>query len=277
MDSIKVKNFIIVVLLIVNAILLSVFISDTVRERSRTDSAIEGAVALLAENGITVAPDVDFSERQLETLQVARDTGLEQQSVSNILGDTTVSDPGGNILLYFGANGEARFSGTGSVEMNLRSGEFRSGDPLETARTFASDLDCETMSEPVSSSIDADTLEGSLDLCCSIDGVRVVNCVLSFTFASGGDLMGVYGTRVLDTVTSSQQESTIDVPTVLMRFLNIVLDGGHVCSSLDELELCYNMRANAAGEGELIPVWRIATDTGEFYINANTGLEETIT
>ena len=133
------------------------------------------------------------------------------------------------------------------------------------------------MSEPVSSSIDADTLEGSLDLCCSIDGVRVVNCVLSFTFASGGDLMGVYGTRVLDTVTSSQQESTIDVPTVLMRFLNIVLDGGHVCSSLDELELCYNMRANAAGEGELIPLWRIATDTGEFYINANTGLEETIT
>ena len=82
---------------------------------------------------------------------------------------------------------------------------------------------------------------------------------------------------MLDTVTSSQQESTIDVPTVLMRFLNIVLDGGHVCSSLDELELCYNMRANAAGEGELIPVWRIATDTGEFYINANTGLEETIT
>lgn len=51
MDSIKVKNFIIVVLLIVNAILLSVFISDTVRERSRTDSAIDGAVALLAENG----------------------------------------------------------------------------------------------------------------------------------------------------------------------------------------------------------------------------------
>ena len=37
------------------------------------------------------------------------------------------------------------------------------------------------------------------------------------------------------------------------------------------------MRANAAGEGELIPLWRIATDTGEFYINANTGLEETIT
>ena len=60
MDSIKVKNFIIVVLLIVNAILLSVFISDTVRERSRTDSAIDGAVALLAENGITVAPVVDL-------------------------------------------------------------------------------------------------------------------------------------------------------------------------------------------------------------------------
>lgn len=35
MDSIKVKNFIIIVLLIVNAILLSVFVTDTVRERGQ--------------------------------------------------------------------------------------------------------------------------------------------------------------------------------------------------------------------------------------------------
>ena len=102
-----------------------------------------------------------------------------------------------------------------------------------------------------------------------------MNCNLSFTFANG-ELMAVYGTRVLDTVTQGSVRSAVDVPTVLMRFLELVLDGGHICSSLNELDLCYNMRSNAAGEGELIPVWRIATDTGEYYINAITGLEETV-
>ena len=74
MDSVKVKNFIILVLLIVNAILLSVFVSDTLRERAQRSGAVEGAVELLAENGISVAEDVDLSEREIETLSLARDT-----------------------------------------------------------------------------------------------------------------------------------------------------------------------------------------------------------
>ncbi len=276
MDSVKIKNFIIIVLLIVNIVLLSVFIADTVRERSLDTGAVNGAVALLAENGITVSQDVDLSERRLETMLVSRDTEMEGNTVAGILSNVSVSDPGGNILLYFGSHGEARFSGTGTVEMNLRTGSFSDTDPLEAARNFASRLGLSTMREPVSYNIDPDTLEGTLELCCSLDGVRVVNCTLRFTFARG-DLISVYGTRVLDTVTRGQGVSAVDVPTVLMRFLQLVLNRGRVCSSVDALELCYSMTANAAGEGELTPVWRIQTDTGDFYINAITGLEESIT
>ena len=87
----------------------------------------------------------------------------------------------------------------------------------------------------------------------------------------------VLGTRVLDSVVNESGMDTLDVPTVLMRFLALVLDSGRVCSSLDSLELCYSMTATAAGDGSLVPVWRITTDTGEYYINAVSGLEETIT
>lgn len=277
MDSVKVKNFIILVLLIVNAILLSVFVSDTLRERAQRSGAVEGAVQLLAENGISVAEDVDLSEREIETLSLARDTEHEERMVTNVLGNAAVSDQGGNILLYFGSRGEAGFRGTGGVEMNLHSGEYSArGDLTGCARGFARSLGLRTVSEPVSLNLDEDSDEGTLELCCSYDGVRVINCVLSFTFADG-ELLGVYGTRVLDTVTGERQQELIDVPTVLTRFLSLVLENGHVCSSLDELELCYNMQANAAGEATLTPVWRIETDTGEFFINAVTGLQETVT
>ncbi len=275
MDSIKVKNFIIIVLLIVDAILLSVFITDYVRENALEESAVEGAVALLGENGISVADDVDLSERQIEALSVSRDTEKEYKMADSLLNNVSTTDPGGNIMLYFGSVGEARFSGTGSVEVNLRAGAYSTTDPVASARRFASGLGMDTLREPVSNSVDPETMDGTLVLGCTINGVRVVNCNLSFTYGSG-TLMAVYGTRVLDTVTQGSGRSTVDVPTVLMRFLELVLDGGHICSSLNELELGYNMRSNASGEGELIPVWRIATDTGEYYINAMTGLEETV-
>ena len=276
MDSVKVKNFIILVLLIVNAILLSVFVSDAVREGARSGAAVDGAVALLAENGIQVSEDVDLGERSLPLMTITRDAAREAQMAGAVLGDASITDAGGNILLYFGSRGEASFRGTGGLEMNIHSGEYVSRDVLDLARSFAADMGLETVEDPVGWNMDSSTLQGTLELCCSYEGVPVENCVLSFTFA-GGDLLGVYGTRVLDSAEPAQSESSVDVPTVLMRFLQLVLDGGHVCSSLESLELCYNMRANAAGEGQLIPIWRIETDTGSFFINALTGLEETIT
>lgn len=276
MDSIKVKNFIIIVLLIVNAIMLAVFIGDSVQEKRRSENTVSGAVALLDANGISVADGVDLSERQIGAMSVARDMNTELERITDLLKNVSTSDQGGNIMLYFGSNGESRFSGTGSVEINLRAGAYTTTEPVAAARRFASRLGVETMNEPIFNSVDPETLDGTLVLACTVNGVRVVNCTLSFLFAQG-NLMSVYGTRVLDTVTQGSVRSEVDVPTVLMRFLNIVLSGGHICSSLDELDLCYNMRSTAAGEGELIPVWRIATDTGEYFLNAITGLEETVT
>ena len=46
MDAIKVKNFIILVLLIVNVVLLSTVISDRMRGSELWNEAVEGAVAL---------------------------------------------------------------------------------------------------------------------------------------------------------------------------------------------------------------------------------------
>lgn len=276
MDQIKVKNFIILVLLIVNAVLACVFATDVLRERALASEATEGVVELLTERGISVGEDVDLTERTLASPTVSRDTDEEQRKVTNVIGTSDVTDQGGNIRLYFGSGGEAGLRGTGRVEMNIRRGAYGSGgDPLDVAVEFMRDFGMEAVGEPVSSDIDPETQEGTLTLECAYNGTSVVNCTLTFTFAEG-ELVGVYGTRVLDNISSGRQLTTIDVPTVLMRFVALLRDQNRVCSSLDSLELCYHMSVNAAGEGELVPVWRIVTDTGEFYINAVTGIEETI-
>lgn len=275
MDSIKVKNFIIIVLLIVNAVLFSVFVLDTVREGGMAGDAVDGAVAILAENGITVAEGAGLDEQSLPVVAMRRDTGLERDKVEKVLGSVNVTDEGGNILRYSSEKGEANFRGTGSFEMLVYDYGRASSDPETTALRFAADLGLEAGRGGLVSDIDPESLDGTVELTCAAGGARVANCVLSFTFG-GGEIKMVLGTRVLDTVVSESYSDTLDVPTVLMRFLALVLDGGRICSSVDSLELCYSMRANAAGEAELIPVWRIATDTGDFYINAVTGFEENV-
>ena len=81
MDAIKVKNFIILVLLIVNVVLLSTVISDRMRGSELWNEAVEGAVALLEENGIVVSDEANLSARSLNQRSVARNGQVEAQAV----------------------------------------------------------------------------------------------------------------------------------------------------------------------------------------------------
>jgi len=61
-----------------------------------------------------------------------------------------------------------------------------------------------------------------------------------------------------------------------MRFLEIVRSEGFICSRLEGLMPGYLMNVTVSGESTLTPVWHIETDTGELFINALSGKQETI-
>jgi hypothetical protein len=86
----------------------------------------------------------------------------------------------------------------------------------------------------------------------------------------------VAGTRPLDDISADISVDELDLSTVLMRFLDIISEGGRVCSELRRIELCYIQDTLASGTGTLTPVWRLATDAGNFYINGLTGKQETV-
>ena len=135
MDAIKVKNFIILVLLIVNVVLLSTVISDRMRGSELWNEAVEGAVALLEENGIVVSDEANLSARSLNQRSVARNVQAEAQAVDGFIGLTTTDDRGGGIIYYGGTKGEATFRGTGGFGIQFfASGAPETDDPEKTAR-----------------------------------------------------------------------------------------------------------------------------------------------
>src|SRR5699024_10833382 len=144
MDAIKVKNFIILVLLIVNVVLLSTVISDRMRGSELWNEAVEGAVALLEENGIVVSDEANLSARSLNQRSVARNGQVEAQAVDGFIGLTTTDDRGGGIIYYGGTKGEATFRGTGGFGIQFfASGAPETDDPEKTARSMARDLGIE--------------------------------------------------------------------------------------------------------------------------------------
>ena len=220
MDAIKVKNFIILVLLIVNVVLLSTVISDRMRGSELWNEAVEGAVALLEENGIVVSDEANLSARSLNQRSVARNGQAEAQAVDGFIGLTTTDDRGGGIIYYGGTKGEATFRGTGGFGIQFfASGAPETDDPEKTARSMARDLGIELVDgKDACTIVESDGDNVVLELACASGGARIINCRVEFRFMYGR-LYSISGVRPLDLVTAETETSLIDVPTALMRFL----------------------------------------------------------
>ena len=128
-----------------------------------------------------------------------------------------MSDEGGNILVYTGERGQAKFRGTGSFEILIYSAAFYGRDPLEQARSVAESLGLETAREPLSMELDEANGDGSIVLACTVDGAEVLNCRLSFNHGGRQRAHG-HGYARARRRRRGRRGDGLDVPTVLMRF-----------------------------------------------------------
>lgn len=274
MDSSKVKNIIIILLLLVNLLLLGVGVSDRVREMAVWRDSLRRTEQVLSENGIAVSKDARLRDESLQVKTVSRSLTQEEKNVSAVLGRVTVVDQGGNRMFYDGEKGQAVFRGTGGFEMLMNEGEVPVGrDAENTAREFLEKMGIRTAEGR--SANDVEDGSGTVVLMCESGGTKVLNCTVTFTFTNGSLLLAV-GTWPLETAASGDA-SSVDVPTALMRFMASASEKGRVCNEVQGMEMCCVQTASASGTGELTPVWRIDTDAGSFYINAMTGREESVT
>lgn len=269
MNTSKIKNFIIVLLAVVNLFFLSIVLSDGDRERAARRQVLTDVVEILGDSRIAVSDGADLSRRQLPLCTVRRDMDRELELVDGVLGGATAESEGGGIIYYRGKLGQATFRGTGDFEFVMVTGACPIGrDPEATARAFAEELGLKVMTV---SGLFEDEGTGTVELLCRAEGAKVLNCRLTCGFYSGS-LMLINGVRPLDLVYSDKNGGELlDVPTVLMRFLETVNSGGYVCSELLDIELCYVQRSSASGSGTLSPVWRLETDSGDICLDGLDG------
>ena len=96
------------------------------------------------------------------------------------------------------------------------------------------------------------------------------NAVMEFSF-SMKKLDLADGVMVFNRETARSAWVGMDAVSLLLSFAETVRSEGIICSQVDSLTAGYRMRVGLSGESTLEPVWRLVTDTGEFYVSGETG------
>ncbi|MBQ8264877.1 MAG: hypothetical protein IJY96_08915 [Oscillospiraceae bacterium] len=274
MSTSKIKNIVIIVLVIVNLFLLSLLIFDKAEAERARQEEIETLISVLHQRGIEVSTRIDFNVSAPLPCRVLRDRESEKALMERLIDYDYIDDMGGNVIFYSSATGQALLRGTGEIELiyddNIPSlsSDYESSivklmkkNGIELYKAYAE----------TNSSGDAT----AISFPCALDGFCVYNSELNFNVA-GNRIMMINGTRVFSGNIITEEEDTIDSISVVMSFLELMKAEEKTIMEISELEAGYFMNVAVSGECTLKPVWKIIADGDAYYINAVSGRMESV-
>lgn len=268
MEWSKLKNIILLLLVCVNAFLLllvGMWEGSGARYQEETRKS---AVATLQRSGIAVNLEHLPREMALQPLLVNRDQAAELETVRALLGQ--VEQTGGSELRprYSGLNGSAEYSADGELSVQFATGAWfrQEGQSYEKASE-----ECLERIGFHGELIEQEQADGQVRLtyCQQWKGTPVFSCTLTLTW-SGEELRSIEGQRLSGTAEETAGETPLAVSTALIRFLAGINEGGYVCSRIDSMTAGYRL-SSSVRPARLDPVWRLSTDSGDYYVDAATG------
>lgn len=269
MDSSKLKNIILVVLLAVNIVFAGLLLGFKRDAASSEKSMKKDLISVYAQHGIELSDSIDVSAAAPEEYILTRSEESELAAVKALLGHAAVYDQGGNVLYYSCEKGEACFRGTGEMEIIFSGSSWKfNGDAESAAKKAAKKLGI----DPFVRAVDAGDLT-VVELGWRFRGSEVFNSRIEMNFSQQALLMSV-GQRAFDEVFGTTGAETKNCAAALVSFLALIAERGYDCDAVYSVEGGYIISVPVSGEATLTPVWEIETNNGNYYINAVSGREE---
>ena len=267
MEGRKIKNIVILILLMVNGFLLFLVAGQQVKVRQYQRSALTRASQVLEQNGITLAADLpDEVEADLSPLSVTRDSQAETNLARTLLGSPVQSvDRGSGVFVYTGTQGSGQFLASGDFSFTLNDCPLDGKSPADHAEALLSAL---SLSAELTEEQPGD--DGSTLVFRQLLGnTPLYSCLITFRY-DNSRLLTVSG-NLLTGSTAAESAQLLDVPTVLIRFLDGILARGDVCSAVSGMRLGYRASQSFDSGTRLTPVWLVSTNVSDYYLNALTG------
>ena len=265
----KLKNIIILILVLVNCFLLVLVGFRWGESQQYERSALDGMVQVLQNNGIQVERDAAAPADALVPLVVERDLDREARLARALLGeDASEDNQGGGLYFYHSEKGEVSIRPGGELSAQLsRDDWWRSEKPEALAISLLQDMDLDFQS----AGTDEQGSQTTVRFRQLWDGVPVFSCEVEFVFEDGF-LRTIQGTLLAAGQPGTEEGQVLDLPTALLRFLDGVTATGDVCSAVRAMTPGYRASSTPlSGSVRLTAAWLVSTDTADYYLDGATG------
>lgn len=262
----KLKNIILLILVITNLFLLYFVLRDTLQKHQFEMDARTNAISFLAEKGIQVTQEQVPQTIKLLSQTVERD--LEEESVlaaALLGGDVRVEARGSEIYRCQNQTGWIQFHSDGSFSAQFEAGAF----PVTTDRKTAGaewlkrmNFEGEVLNETESTLTVRQLWKGIPLFTQQVTLVFEDNCMVAMTG----------GRRLMGEPEAEADQSPVTVATALIDVFRGLNELGDVCSEISAIREGYAATASLSGTMTLTPVWHITTDTGTYQLNTLTGV-----
>ena len=267
----KLKNLVLLVLLLANLALLALLIPDRVNQQ-RGDAALRQSICdLYAGQQVQLDPDTVPDTVSIYSLELAEDPAGSAAAAEALLGQSMVQDDATRYQsIYRSDSGQCTISRSGSFRASLE-GRPAVRDLAKDAKKILRAMGFQylSLSEPQRLRAGFYTLTATQ----TVLGVPVFSQGLTLTYANDRlvQLEGVFYTGA-DTLTRISDQPCISAADALVAFLSARVDLGWVGSAVTGMTQGYVRSETAAAAAvHLTPVWRLETDTGSFDVNGITG------
>lgn len=268
----KLKNLVILILLLANFAMLALLLPGRMTQRREAASLRQSLSELYAAQDVALDPEIIPDSATLYVLELAEDTAADLQAAEALLGDQVQAQA--NSTRYFHSYdseyGTCSISRTGAFHAQL-SGLKENSDLTKAAKQLLKRMGFtySALSQPER-------------LRAGVYTITATQTVLD-TPVFGGELVLTYSNNCLTaldgvfftgagTLTRVSEEACISAADALAAFLSARYALGWVGSEITGMEQGYLRSETAAAAAvHLTPVWLLTTDTGAFYISGITG------
>lgn len=269
MEWSRLKNIIILILLLVNSFLLVLVAARRGEARQYERTALEQTIQVLEGQGIEIDAKNLAPLGQLPPLTVERDLEVERKLACALLGDgVEVDNRGGGLYLYRGPWGELSVRPGGELSAELADvPHWQANDPGHHAAALLDRMGVDAEQTALSTQ-GRETIVRFRQMW---NKVPVFSCGVEFVYR-GGALGAVRGVLLTSGQKVGEPGELLPLPTALMRFLDGVTSAGDVCSAIRSMEAGYRATPQPLSGGtRLTAAWFITSDTAEYYLDGATG------
>lgn len=267
MESAKLKNIVLIILVITNLLLGLLMVVQGVTSRQRQTQTLLDAIALLEDRGIAVAPDAIPQTDFPTPMSLERDSERERQQFSALLGEPFTATQRGLVSYYEGKLGQAEVREDGSFSVSFAPGALSAeGQDIRThglsvLRRFGFEAQVTEQEEDV------------LKVVQLVGSAPVFSCTATLRYENDA-LAELTGVRLVGAPAADpSQGEALSTATLLLRFRSGIIDSGDACSAIRSATQGYVLSTAAGGSGKprLTPALRLETDTRFYFVDALSG------